>query len=295
MKLFIIGNGFDIDHGLKTRYTSFKEYLECNFINFGYTLGSNCLKEDCILEESANFIYNVLNNTVGDNWCNLEHALGQIDYGELYDPINFDDNDKEIYNTIWNNQEKMSYYRSLFANLEDLLKDWLFNMLKNEVKIKKKYENIFEKDALFLTFNYTDILERVYNVSKYNICHIHGEISDKIIFGHTNKNKELLNTSTIGIDNTIDDINNLLFKNCKDNIKQNKSFFKRMTKVSEIYILGWSISKEDEAYLNKIQAIIGKRKIKIYFTEYDKQNNIKELYKKIRKVQIFNISVIDYI
>ena len=189
----------------------------------------------------------------------------------------------------------MSYYRSLFANLEDLLKDWLFNMLKNEVKIKKKYENIFEKDALFLTFNYTDILERVYNVSKYNICHIHGEISDKIIFGHTNKNKELLNTSTIGIDNTIDDINNLLFKNCKDNIKQNKSFFKRMTKVSEIYILGWSISKEDEAYLNKIQAIIGKRKIKIYFTEYDKQNNIKELYKKIRKVQIFNISVIDYI
>ena len=28
MNLFIIGNGFDIAHGLKTRYTDFAEYLK---------------------------------------------------------------------------------------------------------------------------------------------------------------------------------------------------------------------------------------------------------------------------
>lgn len=27
MKLFVIGNGYDLDHGLNTQYKDFKEYL----------------------------------------------------------------------------------------------------------------------------------------------------------------------------------------------------------------------------------------------------------------------------
>ena len=67
-----------------------------------------------------------------------------------------------------------------------------------------------------------------------------------------------------------------------------------MTEVDDVYILGWSISDEDNLYLKKIQSIIGDRKIAIHFTQYDK-NNKNVLYEKINKIQIFNVVSIDYI
>lgn len=38
MRLFIIGNGFDLAHGLKTKYEDFRKYLEENNENFLYRL-----------------------------------------------------------------------------------------------------------------------------------------------------------------------------------------------------------------------------------------------------------------
>ena len=32
MRLFIVGNGFDIDHGLKSKFVNFKEYLEQTYV-----------------------------------------------------------------------------------------------------------------------------------------------------------------------------------------------------------------------------------------------------------------------
>lgn len=46
MDLFIIGNGFDLAHGLKTQYWNFREFLEWRDLNFliqfeaGYYLDS---------------------------------------------------------------------------------------------------------------------------------------------------------------------------------------------------------------------------------------------------------------
>jgi hypothetical protein len=33
-RLFIIGNGFDIEHGLKTSYKDFKEFIEANMDSY---------------------------------------------------------------------------------------------------------------------------------------------------------------------------------------------------------------------------------------------------------------------
>ena len=33
-RMLIVGNGFDLEHGLKTTYWDFREYLEENYLDF---------------------------------------------------------------------------------------------------------------------------------------------------------------------------------------------------------------------------------------------------------------------
>lgn len=43
-------------------------------------------------------------------------------------------------------------------------------------------------DNIYLSFNYTNTLEKLYGVRKNNICYIHGDasINNQLIFGHRN-------------------------------------------------------------------------------------------------------------
>lgn len=79
--LYIIGNGFDIYHGIPSRYSDFKEYLK----------SSNQSLHDRIIEYLP----------VGENWCDLEIALAHLDvdkvineamqYLEVYSSENWSD------------------------------------------------------------------------------------------------------------------------------------------------------------------------------------------------------------
>ena len=60
MRLYIIGNGFDIRHGLPTGYKHFKSYVAKNDQEL----------YDAIEEYMP----------AGDEWNELESALGEIDY-----------------------------------------------------------------------------------------------------------------------------------------------------------------------------------------------------------------------
>lgn len=65
MNLYIIGNGFDIDHGIKSKYIDFKHFLENS------------------LDINAKVLLDVIENSYRNNdnmlWKDLEKSIGELD------------------------------------------------------------------------------------------------------------------------------------------------------------------------------------------------------------------------
>lgn len=95
-KLFIIGNGFDIAHGLHTSYEDFRQFLceqyidneECDMI---FSILEVCIgpKGDLICDEAevAAFLVNIISAAEpnGECWSEVESSLGKLDYSEVFD------------------------------------------------------------------------------------------------------------------------------------------------------------------------------------------------------------------
>lgn len=186
--LFIIGNGFDINLGIKSKYS--------DFYNFYQTVNSN--------SESIN---NLKKSISGDlkNWSDLELALGDyteninstLEFDEMFDDIG--DNLAEY---LRQEQEKFdfaqvdasSFYRDLCFP-EDFLSK------ADCIKLNTYRDNWAKSrwDINIMTLNYTNIIETILDNNFENveigshhqnipikirgIEHIHGYIDDRMILG----------------------------------------------------------------------------------------------------------------
>ena len=66
MTLYIIGNGFDLKHGIPSRYSDFAKFVNNTDLSF--------------FQRMERFYPNLSN---GDLWNNFENALGMPDYKEI--------------------------------------------------------------------------------------------------------------------------------------------------------------------------------------------------------------------
>lgn len=156
--LYIIGNGFDINHGLPTRYTIYKEFNKSHkYSTFFWFTDLPYKRRDVQLGNDDRI------------WSDIESDLA-IDFSKLIeDSIEY----KTKENTTILDSVKLYTDR-----VEEFTTTNLFNWL-NEYKndpIRKKYD--LPKDGLYLTFNYTDTLERTYQIPAENILHIHGYVNN---------------------------------------------------------------------------------------------------------------------
>ena len=101
MKLFIIGNGFDLKHGLKSNYEGFKKFI--------YKKNK---KMSCYLDRNDKPLFNE------KTWSNLEDCIVQ-----LYDI----DWDHYIFNLIYPSSEydmgRASYWGDKTYNLDKIIED----------------------------------------------------------------------------------------------------------------------------------------------------------------------------
>lgn len=91
---------------------------------------------------------------------------------------------------------------------------------------KTDFSKLIDKEKdLFLIFNYTKILEKLYN-SK-NVCPIHGVQVGKIYFGHGDKtdHTEYYERNHIGSCDTLRDLDEQLRTKTEDALSDNQSFF----------------------------------------------------------------------
>jgi len=272
-KLYIIGNGFDLHHYLKTSYYDFAHYLG----------------------EKHNDIYSTLESYVSyptseqDLWSRFEENLANLDAEEIlsehsytlpnYASDDFRDRDRYVFPDIMDEHfQKLT--NGLFSAFEEFIRQVEYPNYSCEHKIK------VDKEAIFLTFNYTNTLERLYSIDKSKIIYIHNSAfygADDIILGHgidpetfeekkpeppANLEPEELEewyNRNDNYDYSYDEgKQNLMryfkitYKPTKEILNRHSKFFGNLKKVEEIFVYGHSMSSVDLPYFEEIVRNISK-------------------------------------
>lgn len=174
MKLYIIGNGFDLHHRLPTSYENYKQFL------------SNT--HPGIISQSESFQYIRMHDLVENKWSDLENNL-TLNYKIFLDDYISDLIDYAPHGNIddvWGEFELE--LKALLGFIYDFTGKYFLEWLDTIDVKRARVDNALEIDntGLFLTFNYTNTLETIYNISNERILHIHGthdRVDHSLIFG----------------------------------------------------------------------------------------------------------------
>lgn len=251
MRLYIIGNGFDIRHGLPTGYKHFKSYVAKNDQEL----------YDAIEEYMS----------AGDEWNELESALGEIDYelilqnSEMFlASYNTDDWSDAYHHDYQYEVDKIT--RMLSARLKEQFADWVKGINIADAYNSEQYIPPIPRESLYFSFNYTNTLQQIYAVPDTQIIHIHGNCScdDDLILGHSFRVEKSLNPY-IGPDQdiriaeayvSINEYFSNTFKPSEDIIKEESVFFSSLKNVDEVIVLGHSLAEVDGEYFAEINKSI---------------------------------------
>jgi len=195
MKLNIIGNGFDLYHGLPSSYYYFGCYLIDNDAEFYEEIGRMYnIRFSKLIGPSIAHDYEY---AVEDMfWRDFEKHLGEVDEYFIVDTNESDlwlENDDPI--EIEMNEDLIAErLKQSFAHwVKDTLdKDDNYELIQ-EYMSELGDEIGFCDEDYFLVFNYTHTLQNIYNVTDHRIHYVHGEClgndDDELIIGHGNDNR----------------------------------------------------------------------------------------------------------
>lgn len=170
--LYIIGNGFDLHFGLKTRKETFVEIL----------------KQQDIYNESDRAI-EIFEQYGISNWGEYENALSDIELDlieerNLESPNYLSEHEYDRDGVITN----MELY---LESLSDAIKNSLSIMIKNANRYLQSIDyyndKLFKSTDCILSFNYTDTVEKLFRIfEETKVLHIHGlySIDEELIFGY---------------------------------------------------------------------------------------------------------------
>ena len=253
--LFIVGNGFDLYHGVQSRYEDFHKWLMAN--------------RDWHRFEAVeqHFIE-------ADLWSNLEENLGTFDSEEcgadwsLATPF-----------AVFIGGQFICTGRELNEDFDEKLNEWREEMLRGLSEWVKTLRQsgkapklpIVSPDAQYLNFNYTRTLEDYYGIDSCKILHIHGVVGlpwDRLQLGHSFEVEDVL-------DDGLEDYNPEMFdedrvtpvqqlkehmrkwrKPVQAIIQHNADFWESLREVSKVVVLGFSFGRVDEPYIRKIAEVV---------------------------------------
>lgn len=191
--LIIIGNGFDLAHGLKTSYRNFfeyiieqilnepKEYFDLITVNKFTKSTKDFLKFYSKHKYSNKFFHLLTKDFADKNWCDIE-AL-------YFEKVIFLDKANSPFKDIHDLNKQ-------FSRIKDLLEDYLLT-LKFPNLSHDYFERLFsyktDSNSLILNFNYTQtFINYLHKANK--ILNIHGELGNQdnpIIFGYAAKEDQI--------------------------------------------------------------------------------------------------------
>lgn len=295
-RLIILGNGFDLAHGLKTSYTEFLEFYFNNaFQESPYTdnnihIPNNTnfpavnlkdikqLTNDNILKIRNKFLKKILNNYSITNWVDFEN----IYYKELKNAC---EKHFDIDHLITNYIKPLN---DQFGNLKEALEKYLYKNVSPAIKQLKPHNEflkIFEHQKYdkicYLNFNYTDTIKNYTGANgsqEGTVINIHGSIMDET------------NPIVFGFGDELDDYyqvlenlnNNEIFRYIKSFMYFQTSNYHNLLNFIEseefqISIIGHSCGLSDRTLLNYIFESDNCKYIRIYYHN-DKYNFVTHTY-----------------
>lgn len=284
--LYIIGNGFDIHHGINSKYRDFHNWLEENDNSTFAKLST--IYETCACDWWNNFEQNL--SRVSFDYINKISSENALVYGSE------DWTDADYHSAAFEVEFDMA---PLLESIKQSLISWIHSLNKAN-RGKMRIED--DGKSFFITFNYTKTLEEVYNIPEKQIWHIHGCIDDEdLVIGHEKtsdeiysslKGKEVLPSKGISDEqfddwqeyHTDDPITQSVIdassyyigkikKNVENIITQHQMLFETLKNVEKIYILGFSFSPIDLPYMEEILKYINKDKVIWVVSSYSSHDN----------------------
>lgn len=260
--LYIIGNGFDLMHGVKSSYRAFRDSLGKNS-DLRVTL-------ECYLKPE-------------DIWADFEDALGHVNMdmmanpdvvGDMLELSGFFDEDSgaaEYYMALEMAAEPM---RCITEDLEKKFRAWIERL---EIGTNDRPLKSLIQDDKLLCFNYTEFAEVLYGVSESNICYIHGcrrkkkgHPKGKLILGHKpgaaeceydlirslrrkkSYRSQVIEVAQEGVVRLLSEYDEDLTKDCQVIIAAHMEFFQSLTEIDNVVVIGHSLSPVDWDYFLEV-------------------------------------------
>ncbi len=252
--LYIVGNGFDLHHRIASSYcSSFRPFVR----EHNRQVYDVAMKH--IFQEDQNL------------WQCFEGQLASLDVDQLLDEHSnllqsYDAADWRDSGHHDNNYEIDHVLEALSAGLHSAFCQWI-----RSVKVPSREQACGQllnicSESRFLSFNYTNTLERVYGVHQDEILYIHGRAesgpnsSNQIIIGHRGGKHsfsgdvsfDAADTRIVEGNVSIDNYFTETSKPVNQIIQRESLFFNGLSEISEIVVLGHSFGEVDLPYFKQI-------------------------------------------
>lgn len=277
--LYIIGNGFDLHHGIPCAYKNFGEYLS----------------------ENANEIYqNVVNYLHADDdafWSNFEQNLAHLDSDLLLETasdylVGYIADDWSDANHHDYQYEIDQVVSSLSSKLLAYFKDWVRQLPIPASSECLKKLLCLDKEALFITFNYTSTLTSLYSISEKNILYIHGKGTDEnLVLGHgweepetqiaTDMDQDDFDTRVQEGDEIIRRYFTKTFKPTEKVIAVHQNDFNALADLEQIFVFGHSLGDVDIPYFFEIVKHIDTSKVRWTISYHIGEGPLQNQFKKL--------------
>ena len=280
MKLYILGNGFDLYHQLDTSYRSFGLFLKSK-----YPVIYDRLIEYYGFSDLDGYTQKPTHDVL---WNEFEESLSLLDPETVFEShrdslanpssSGFRDRDWGTFSI-----DMKMVVDSLTTNLFKAFREFVLTV--DYLPLNSDLQLPLDNNAPYLSFNYTDTLEQYYGIPEENINYIHGKAQmsgGDLILGHgvepdnfkdenpsppedlTPEQMEMwieqMNDSydysfELGKEELLDYFFRT-FKQTKEVILLNSGFFNKLHNIDEVYVLGHSLSEIDMPYLEEIMRVI---------------------------------------
>ncbi|MFU1716766.1 bacteriophage abortive infection AbiH family protein [Bacillus amyloliquefaciens] len=286
MNLFIIGNGFDLAHGLPTQYWDFRTFLRKH-----YGIFLNDFEEKYYLSDKE--LKKLL-------WSSFEFNLANINEDVLFEQM-YQNTDLGLESGNVGIADTLRYYFEYeFKYIDKLttyLKEWIEEVNLELDGLNKRTSFIQESNQdIFLNFNYTTTLEDVYAIPRENVLHIHGVVDSEfdLVLGHSNSDRityffEKYRKFQNQYDERSAPIYKILAEYCSKTYKDvhkymHQLFLLNFDSIEKVLIIGHSLSTVDLLYFKKIKERIREEvEWNIY---YYCENDIDILREQIKEIGV---------
>lgn len=256
--LYVIGNGFDLMHGVLSSYYRFRDFLG---------------KHSELREHLERW------NLKEDLWADFEDGLACMDeegmlgtLPEIMTAMGVPEEDDDNFSAadFFAAAEWSVYPLQVIQNeLPKQFRRWI-NGLHSTSSVKP-LASLICKEGRYINFNYTEFVETIYGVKKKNILYIHGDRRNKtqeLILGHVygaednpakdrkRRSASIFNQTSYDLYETaskhVVDYYDATTKKSDEIIKKYEDYFEGFADIENIIVIGHSLSYVDYPYFREI-------------------------------------------